>query len=102
MIVRCWTARATPQGARDYAAFFERALAPKLRELAGHRGSLVLQRENETSVEILVMTSWESPAAIDAFAGADREAAVVEPEAAALLLDYDRRVKHYLAAFESR
>jgi len=37
----------------------------------------------------------ESFAAIDAFAGADREAAVVAPEAAALLTDFDKRVRHY-------
>jgi hypothetical protein len=49
-------------------------------------------------VEILVATYWSSFTAIDAFAGSDREAAVVAPEAAALLTDYDERVRHYEVA----
>ena len=44
------------------------------------------------------MTVWQSLSAIDAFAGPDREAAVVAPEAAALLTDYDRRVRHFEVA----
>jgi hypothetical protein len=44
------------------------------------------------------MTIWQSNSAIDAFAGPDREAAVVAPEAAALLTDYDRRVRHFEVA----
>jgi len=46
-------------------------------------------------MEILVITVWQSFAAIDSFAGDDREAAVVAPEAAALLTGYDRRVRHF-------
>jgi len=45
-----------------------------------------------------VLTVWQSNSAIDAFAGPDREAAVVAPEAAALLTDYDRRVRHFEVA----
>ena len=44
------------------------------------------------------MTVWQSNPAIEAFAGPDREAAVVAPEAAALLTDYDRRVRHFEVA----
>jgi hypothetical protein len=46
-------------------------------------------------VEITVTTVWTGFEAIEAFAHPDREAAVVAPEAAALLSDYDRRVRHY-------
>jgi hypothetical protein len=52
-------------------------------------------------VEIVVTTYWQSLAAIDAFAGPDREFAVVAAEAAALLTDYDRRVRHYEVAQSS-
>jgi hypothetical protein len=44
------------------------------------------------------VTVWQSFDAIDAFAGSDRETAVVASEAAALLTDYDRRVRHYEVA----
>jgi len=52
-------------------------------------------RPTENALEILVITVWQSISAIDAFAGPDREAAVVAPEAATLLTDYDRRVRHF-------
>jgi hypothetical protein len=55
-----------------------------------------------TATEILVMTVWRSFTAIDAFAAPDREAAVVAPEAAALLTDYDRGVRHYEIATADR
>jgi heme-degrading monooxygenase HmoA len=45
-----------------------------------------------------VTTYWQSFAAIDAFAGSDRESAVVADEAAALLTDFDHRVRHYEVA----
>jgi heme-degrading monooxygenase HmoA len=49
-------------------------------------------------VEILVTTYWASLAAIEAFSGADSEAAVVAAEAAALLTEFDKRVRHYEVA----
>jgi len=60
--------------------------------------SSVLIRSHGEAVEILVTTVWQSLEAIEAFAGTDREAAVVASEAAALLTDYDRRVRHYEVA----
>ncbi len=41
------------------------------------------------------MTRWESMDAIRQFAGAEVEKAVVEPEAAAALVSFDRTVEHY-------
>jgi len=38
---------------------------------------------------------WQSLDAVRAFAGADIEAAVVEPEARAVLASFDSRVSHY-------
>jgi heme-degrading monooxygenase HmoA len=58
----------------------------------------VLVRSHGDAVEILVTTVWQSLQAIDAFAGSDRETAVVASEAAALLTDYDRRVRHFEVA----
>jgi heme-degrading monooxygenase HmoA len=72
---------------------------PELREIEGFAGSQLLQREASDRVEVTVVTFWETIEAIDVFAGTDREAAVVAPEAAALLTDFDRRVRHYEVAF---
>ena len=45
-------------------------------------------------VEIVVVTHWASMEAIRAFAGPDVDIAVVEPDARAVLEDFDTRVRH--------
>jgi heme-degrading monooxygenase HmoA len=98
MVVRFWSARATPAQVRVYLQHFADEVLPALRKFAGYVSSSVLRRPTESAVEILVITVWQSFAAIDAFAGPDRETAVVAPEAAALLTDYDRHVRHFEVA----
>jgi heme-degrading monooxygenase HmoA len=95
MIARLWSARTTPALAPSYLDHFRRQVQPELRKVAGFTGATVLTRPVPTGVEILVTTFWQSLQAIDAFAGPDREAAVVAPEAASLLTAHDRRVRHY-------
>jgi len=77
---------------------FEQGVQPQLQGLNGFLGATVCTRPVSAAVEILVTTYWASLAAIDAFAGADSEAAVVAAEAAALLTDFDKRVRHYEVA----
>ena len=98
MIVRLWSARATHAQSGAYLQHFSNQVLPTLQRFGGYVSSSVLTRLTESTVEILVMTVWQSNSAIDAFAGPDREAAVVAPEAAALLTDYDRRVRHFEVA----
>jgi heme-degrading monooxygenase HmoA len=94
-VVRSWSARATPAGARAYLEHFERAVHPALRRLAGHRGVLVLRRSEGGAVEITVLTLWTSLEAVQEFAGVDPSVAVVEPEARAALTTFDTRVVHF-------
>jgi len=98
MIARIWSARAAKSNANLYLKHFSHAVLPELRKLDGYVSSNVLTRANHDVIEILVTTIWRSLESIDAFAAPDREAAVVAPEAAALLIDFDRRVKHYEVA----
>ena len=98
MIVRLWSARTTNAQSRAYLQHFSSEVLPALRKFAGYVSSSVLTRPTENALEILVVTVWQSNSAIDAFAGPDRDAAVVAPEAAALLTDYDRRVRHFEVA----
>jgi heme-degrading monooxygenase HmoA len=95
MIARLWFANTTPALAESYLTHFEQGVHPQLRKLTGFLGATVCTRPAPGAVEILVTTYWDSFSAVDAFAGADREAAVVAPEAAALLSDFDKRVRHY-------
>lgn len=98
MIARLWSARATKAQSTGYLEHFWQSVVPSLRGFDGYVSSSVLVRPFGDSVEILVTTVWRSFQAIDAFAGPDRETAVVASEAAALLADYDRRVRHYEVA----
>ena len=70
------------------------SVVPALGAIEGHRGMRVLERQ-ENGIEILVMTLWESMEAIRRFAGGNPERAVVEPEARAVLSEYDDFVRHY-------
>lgn len=98
MIARFWSARTTPALSEVYLRHFEQTVQPQLHRLDGFLGVTVCTRPLPGAVEIAVTTYWKSFAAIDAFAGVDREAAVVAAEAAALLTDFEKRVHHYEVA----
>ncbi|HEV2356917.1 MAG TPA: antibiotic biosynthesis monooxygenase [bacterium] len=95
MIARVWTARTTPAQAPAYADHLRARVLPQLRALDGYAGAWLLRRDAGGGSELIVVTRWRSTQAVHAFAGADVDAAVVEPEAAALLSRYDTRVRHY-------
>ena len=98
MIARLWSAQTTPALSESYLQHFEQAVQPQLGKIPGFLGFTVSTRPSPSTVEILVTTYWQSFSAIDSFAGADRDSAVVAQEAAALLGDYDKRVRHYEVA----
>lgn len=102
MIVRTWRATATGAGARDYSRYFAETLLPQLRELPGFAGAYLLSRDLDGGVELTTHTFWESDEAIRAFAGADVTASVVEPEAQAVLLDFDRTATHRSVLLDAR
>jgi len=101
VIVRTWSARATPAGAAEYHAFFADVLLPELRALAGFAGAYLLSRNNGTVV-LTALTFWESYDAIRSFAGEDMARSVVEPQARAVLLDFDAVVTHHELLVEAR
>jgi heme-degrading monooxygenase HmoA len=94
-IVRTWSARGTPEGARRYwEEHFPAAVLPGLNALDGFVAARVLVREDGGRAEVVVETTWASEAAIAGFAGGDLERAVVEPVVHELLDDVDARVVH--------
>jgi len=93
-ILRRWSARATGAQLPKYLDHFSKSVVPDLRRVPGYLGATVSLRRSEDEVEVVVETTWHSLESIRAFAGPDLEAAVVAPEAAALLTSFDRRVRH--------
>jgi heme-degrading monooxygenase HmoA len=100
MIIRLWTARATPRGARQSQARFTRKVLPELRAIRGYLGASFLRRRKGREIELLLLTRWRSLGAVQAFAGEDIERAKVAEEAKAILKRWDRRVRHYEVARE--
>src|SRR5688500_18572727 len=96
MIARVWRGMARTSLAADaYQRHVTQKVLPALAAIQGHRGARVLRREEDGGIEFLVMTFWDSIDAIRDFAGEDCERAVVEPEARAVLNEYDERARHY-------
>jgi heme-degrading monooxygenase HmoA len=104
MIVRTWSAKADSTGAGNYSRYFTGTLLPQLRELSGFSGAYLLRRDfiEDGAVELTTHTFWEAPEAISAFAGDDISVSVVEPEAQAMLLDFDRTAAHRSVVVDAR
>lgn len=95
MIARYWSARAPAENLPAYLHHFKQNVIPELRAVPGFVRAELLTHSSGDEIELVVLSVWESSQAIGAFAGPDREAAVVAPAAAALFTSYDRRVRHY-------
>jgi heme-degrading monooxygenase HmoA len=102
--VRTWSATADAEGAGNYTRYFTGTLLPELRGLPGFEGAYLLRRDLDAdgTVELTAHTFWESTQAVRAFAGDDITVAIVEPQARAMLLDYDRTATHRSVAAEAR
>lgn len=102
MIVRLWRGEAaTPAMAQAYFEHVTGTVFPTLKSIPGHVDAWLLRRETAGRTEFLAMTLWTSLEAIQAFSGADTGAAIVEPEARAVLSDFDDFAKHYEVTFRS-
>ena len=100
MIVRTWRGRTSILNQPAYVGHFRRNVIPELRAIKGFLGASLLRRDLSGEVEVFVLTKWTSMDAIRMFAGSDVDKAVVAPEAASLLVEYDRTVSHYEVVHE--
>src|SRR5262249_49971131 len=81
MIARLWSAKATPSQALAYADHLKNHVLPAMRMVDGYAGAMLLERQADGAVEIIVITRWRSLDAIREFAGADLDEAAVADEA---------------------
>jgi heme-degrading monooxygenase HmoA len=96
VISRQWRGLAHPDQAKSYVKHLRTKTLPALRKLPGFVSASILSRRLGNGIEFLIITEWESLDAIARFAGADLEAAVVPAEAAAMMIEYDQRVRHFV------
>jgi heme-degrading monooxygenase HmoA len=95
MIARHWTGWTRPQDADAYEQLLRETVLPGLRRLDGYQGGYVLRRALGEEVEFVVVNLFVSLEAVRAFAGADYETAVFEPEALRLLCRVEPKALHY-------
>lgn len=95
MIIREWRGRARREKTEEYRHYFRRHVVPEFHRQPGFLGASLSMHAHGDGVEFLVLTQWLSMEAVRGFAGEEPEKAVVEPGAIALLMDYDRTVRHY-------
>lgn len=95
MISRQWRGLAKPAFADAYVEHLRAETFPALRKLAGFDGASILRRTLREGVEFVIVTKWQSLDAIRAFAGPNAETAVVPDNVHAMMVDYDRVVRHY-------
>lgn len=100
LIARVWRGWAKPQNAEAYETHFRSAVVPHLADIGGYRGARLLRHVQGDEVGFVAITFFDSLDAIRAFAGADVERAIVEPEGRRALSRLDERCEHYTVAVE--
>jgi heme-degrading monooxygenase HmoA len=104
MISRIWHGWTTPENADVYEELLKSEIFVGIgkRQIEGYRGIHLLQRDAGDEVEFVTLMWFDSLDAVRAFAGEDYEAAVVPPQARAVLARFDARSQHYEVKAERR
>jgi heme-degrading monooxygenase HmoA len=94
-VARSWRGRVPAERSDDYLAYLRRTGVPDLRATPGNLGVEVLRRGDSKTAEFLLISFWESEAAIRAFAGDPVDRARYYPEDPSFLLEMSERVEHW-------
>jgi antibiotic biosynthesis monooxygenase (ABM) superfamily enzyme len=97
MIVRTWHGWTTPDHADSYEALLREEIFVGIqeRQIPGFNRIRLLRHAIGAEVEFVTIMEFDSLSAVQAFAGADYERAVVPDKARALLARFDERSQHY-------
>lgn len=95
MIARTWHGITAATKADEYLEFLARRALPDYQSIAGNRGVTILRRIQGEEAHFLILTFWESRAAIQEFAGADIAKAKYYAEDKEFLLEFEPIVTHY-------
>lgn len=100
MISRQWTGLVKAECADAYVEHLQHETFAAIRRLPGFVSASILRRAVPQGVEFLIVTTWNSLDAIRAFAGDDVARAVVPEAAQAMMVEYDRTVRHFEVVVE--
>lgn len=99
MIVRLWHGRTAKSDYDAYTAFMRQRAAPDYRSVDGNLACYFLRRLDDDAAHFLLITHWESMAAVKAFAGPNPEIAKYYPEDDDFLLEKEETCQLYEAFF---
>jgi heme-degrading monooxygenase HmoA len=95
MIARTWHGVTPLAKAGEYLDYLHRTGIPDYRAIEGNRGVYVLRRLDGDQAHFLLISLWDSMAAIRRFAGEDVEQARYYPQDPDYLLELEPTVTHY-------
>jgi heme-degrading monooxygenase HmoA len=95
VISRQWLGVAKSSHAKRYIDHLRSETFPSLAKISGFVSASILQRTVRAGEEFLIVTVWESIEAIKQFAGENPEVAVVPAAVQAMMVEYDKSVRHY-------
>jgi heme-degrading monooxygenase HmoA len=95
MIARLWHGWTSPGNADAYERLLRQTILPGIHRIGGYQGAWLLRRTVGGEVEFVTLTLWDSPRAVEEFAGREHGAAVVPEAARRLLARFDRTSLHY-------
>ncbi|HUF34583.1 MAG TPA: hypothetical protein VMN37_01475 [Gemmatimonadales bacterium] len=101
MIARTWRGATRAEDADRYLEYLHATGLAGFRETEGNRGALALRRVEGGRAEFLLVSFWDSEAAIRRFAGDDPGRAVFYPEDERFLVERGDRVEHYEVVYQS-
>ena len=95
MIARIWRGAVRAEDADAYLSYLEETGFKEYRETPGNRGLLALRRIEGDRCGYVLLTLWDSIAAVKAFAGDDVGTAIFYPEDERFLVERDETSSHY-------
>ena len=98
MIARIWRGITLAEKADAYIARLNETGLKDYPDTPGNRGVTVLRRVQGEHSEIVLISLWDSMAAVRAFAGENPERSVYYPEDEDYLLEMEPLVRHYEVA----
>ena len=95
MIARTWRGWTAAGDADEYEAYLRETGLSAYAATPGNRGAFVLRRVRGERAEFLVVSLWESLAAVTSFAGDDIDKAVFYPADDRFLVERELGVDHF-------
>lgn len=95
MIVRTWAGRTALEDGDAYERFMIECAAPDYASVEGLKKLYFTRRDEGDVAHFLLITIWESMAAVEAFAGADASKAKYYPEDDQYLLEKDAHARNH-------